>query len=134
MDAARFALIVGMCDYARVVAHDGVVAAFLLALREGQAGYDSPNYRWFDARYDQFLYIDRVVVARAHQGRGLGTRLYEDLFACARGRAVERVTCEFDIDPPNPASAAFHARFGFHEVGRQALPSGKRVSLQAARA
>ena len=22
----------------------------------------SPNYRWFELRYDQFLYIDRIVI------------------------------------------------------------------------
>jgi hypothetical protein len=43
------------------------------------------------------------------------------------------VAAEFDVDPPNPASARFHAKFGFHEVGRQVVPYGmKEVSMQAA--
>ena len=29
------------------------------------------------------------------------------------------VTCEFDIEPPNPVSAGLHATFGFREVGQQ---------------
>ena len=41
------------------------------------------------------------------------------------------MTCEFDLNPPNPASEKFHARFGFHEVGRQRVGAGnKQVSLQ----
>ena len=111
--------------------YDGVVA-FLLAFREG-ADYDSPNYRWFAARYATFLYVDRVVVAESQQGRGLGRLLYDDLFAFARASGVPCITCEFDIDPPNEASRRFHARYGFEEVGTQALPKGKRVSLQIAR-
>ena len=115
----------------RVLTMDGVVAAFVLAFREG-ADYDSVNYRWFAGRYERFLYIDRVVVAAAFQGLGLGTVLYADLFDFARASAAARVTCEFDVDPPNEASRRFHARYGFVEVGAQAVAGGKKtVSLQA---
>lgn len=131
LDAARLQHLHAQAAYHRVVEVDGAVAAFLLALRE-DADYDSPNYRWFVQRYPEFLYVDRIVVSAAQHGRGLGALLYEDLFAFARTHGVRRVTCEFDLDPPNPASARFHARFGFHEVGTQWLGGGKKqVSLQA---
>lgn len=131
LDAVRLRQLHAQAAYHRVVEIDRVVAAFLLALREG-ADYDSPNYRWFAQRYPEFLYIDRVVVSAAQQGRGLGALLYEDLFAFARSSGVAEVTCEFDVDPPNPPSARFHARFGFREVGTQWLGGGKKqVSLQA---
>ena len=116
----------------RVVELEGKVIGFLLAFREG-AAYDSPNYRWFAERYQLFLYVDRVVVADAARGQGVGTLLYRDMFEFAAASAVDLVTCEFDVDPPNPASERFHARFGFHEVGRQWVADGrKQVSLQAA--
>jgi hypothetical protein len=131
LDAARLQLLHAQAAYHRVVETEGVVVAFLLAFREGVA-YDSPNYRWFAQRYSEFLYIDRVVVDPAQQGHGLGAQLYEDLFACARAMGVATVTCEFDLDPPNPASQKFHARFGFREVGTQWVADGKKqVSLQA---
>jgi len=131
LDAAHLRQLHAQAAYHRVVDLDGRVVAFLLALREG-ADYASPNYRWFAQRYAEFLYIDRIVVDAAWHGRGLGARLYEDLFAFARATGVLRVTCEFDLDPPNPASTQFHARFGFREVGTQWLGGGKkRVSLQA---
>lgn len=116
----------------RVAEIGGEVAAFLLVLREG-ADYASPNYRWFAANYDRFLYVDRVVVSLAHQGRGLGRRLYDDLFDWARREGFERIACEFDIEPPNEASRRFHAGYGFREVGSQRVSEGKkRVSLQIA--
>jgi len=131
MDAARYAALRAQAAYGRVLEEDGRTIAFVLAFREG-TDYDSPNYRWFDAHYDAFLYVDRIVVAGSHQGRKLGALLYEDLFAFARASQVPRVTCEFDIEPPNEASRRFHARFGFREVGTQALGGGKkRVSLQS---
>lgn len=116
----------------RVVERDGAVAGFLLAFREGTA-YDSPNYQWFATRYPRFLYVDRVVVAATARGAGLGTLLYRDMFGFAAATGVNLVTCEFDVDPPNPASAQFHASFGFGEVGRQWVGDGKKqVSLQVA--
>lgn len=116
----------------RVAEIGGEVAAFLLVLREG-ADYASPNYRWFAANYDRFLYVDRVVVSGAHQGRGLGRRLYDDLFDWARREGFERIACEFDVEPPNEASRRFHVGYGFREVGSQRVAGGKkRVSLQIA--
>lgn len=117
--------------YHRVLETDRRIAGFLLAFREGCA-YNSPNYRWFAAHYAKFLYIDRVVIAAGHQGRGAGQRFYTDLFAFARQADAGVVTCEFDIDPPNEPSRRFHQRYGFREVGSQSVASGKkRVSLQA---
>ena len=131
LDEARLRLLHAQAAYHRVVEIDSSIAAFLLAFREG-AAYDSPNYRWFAQHYNEFLYIDRVVVDPAQQGRGLGARLYDDLFAYAQVAGVATVTCEFDLDPPNPGSQKFHARFGFREVGTQWVAGGKKqVSLQA---
>ena len=116
----------------RVAEREGEVIGFLLALREG-ADYDSPNYLWFAARYPQFLYVDRVVVADAARGQGVGALLYRDMLEFAAASGARLVTCEFDIDPPNPLSEQFHARFGFREAGRQWVADGrKQVSLQIA--
>jgi len=131
LDEARLLRLHAQAAYNRVVEIDGAAAAFLLVLREG-ADYDSPNYRWFAQRYPQFLYIDRIVVAADRQGHGLAAMLYDDLLAFAKTTGVETLTCEFDLDPPNPASAKFHAHYGFREVGTQWLGGGKKqVSLQA---
>jgi predicted GNAT superfamily acetyltransferase len=116
----------------RVVERDGEVIGFLLAFRDG-ADYDSPNYRWFAERYPRFLYVDRVVVADAARGHGVGTLLYRDMFEFAATSAVDLVTCEFDVEPANPASERFHAGFSFREAGRQWVTDGrKQVSLQVA--
>lgn len=117
--------------YHRVMEADGCVVAFLLAFREG-AHYDSPNFLWLAGRYDNFLYVDRIVVSLACQGKRIGDRMYDNLFSHARQHRVARITCEFDIDPPNDASRRFHERRGFREVGTQTVAGGKKqVSLQA---
>ena len=115
--------------YCRVVSQ-ATVHGFLLVLKQN-THYNSVNYRWFAARYSHFLYIDRVVVDAAARGQKLAQRLYEDLFELGRESKFPRVTCEFDVDPPNEASGRFHERFGFREVGRQRTADGKKVvSLQ----
>lgn len=100
--------------------------AFLIAFDQ-DAEYDSPNFRWFQERYQHFVYVDRVVVAGPARGRGLATQLYDDLFGFAAASGHSLVACEVNIDPPNPASDAFHHRAGFEEVGRGELASGKTV-------
>lgn len=115
----------------RVACRQGEVQAFLIALAPG-ADYDSPNYRWFMQHDTDFIYVDRIVVDADARQAGLAARLYDDLIAAARHRGCARVTCEIDIEPPNPASFRFHARYGFVEVGTQHVAGGrKRVSLQA---
>src|SRR6478735_4403738 len=125
LDATRLQHLHAQAAYHRLVEIDGTVAAFLLALREG-ADYDSPNYLWFAERYPRFLYVDRIVVSASMQGQRLGARLYDDIIAFAATHGFAQLTCEFDLEPPNPASARFHARYGFREVGRQWLGGGKK--------
>lgn len=131
LDKARLQHLHSQAALHRVVEIDGDIVAFLLVLREG-ANYDSPNYLWFAQRYPQFLYVDRIVVDARRQGQGLAAQLYDDLLEFAAASGIAQLTCEFDLDPPNPASAKFHARYGFREVGKQRLGGGKKqVSLQA---
>lgn len=134
MDRERLHLLVSMSAYCKVVTVDRQVAAFLIALRDG-APYENDNYRWFAARFPVFLYVDRIVVDSQFSGRRIGSRLYEDMFAFARAQGIRTITCEYNIEPPNPASRAFHDKFGFKELGTQWVAGGtKRVSLQAAEA
>ncbi len=130
LKAGRLEALHRSAAYHKVVDVDGEVAAFLLAFREG-APYDSPNYLWFVERYARFLYIDRIVVAPAHRGAGLGALLYADIATFAARTGAPWLACEFDIEPPNPGSMRFHARMGFGEVGTQTIGGSKRVSLQA---
>lgn len=104
---------------------EGVPVAFIVALGGGLE-YPSRNYQWFEDRFDDVVYVDRIVVAEGARGLGLGRRLYEDL---AARQLAEAIACEVNIDPPNPRSMAFHRRLGFVEVGQQTTPDSKRVSM-----
>ncbi|MDR3518046.1 MAG: GNAT family N-acetyltransferase [Azospirillaceae bacterium] len=103
--------------YARILG-DG--AALILAFDQ-DAAYDSLNFLWFRARYRRFVYIDRVVVTESARGQGLAAALYRDLAAAATAAGHQQLCCEVNLDPPNRGSDAFHAGFGFAEVGQARL-------------
>lgn len=128
LDGLRF--LHSLACFHQVATIGGQVAGFLLTLREGTA-YQSDNYLWFQSRYPQFIYIDRVVVGAEFAGQRVGSSLYRALLEFAAASDISVVACEFNLEPPNPASRAFHARFGFREVGIQRVSGGtKLVSLQ----
>ncbi len=108
----------------------GALAGFLIAL-DPSAEYGSLNFLWFRARYERFVYIDRVAVVAARRRCGVARHLYEDLERFAGERGFDLLTCEYNLRPPNADSARFHGRLGFAEVGRQDTEQGqKTVSLQ----
>lgn len=127
LTVADFADFATEADLFRVIGPVGDPRAVLIALRPGRR-YDSQNYRWFERTYDSFLYVDRVVVTKAHRGEGLGAVLYDDFAAAGRRLGVRRLTCEVNLDPPNPGSMRFHERLGFRPVGTQEA-GGKRVQM-----
>jgi predicted GNAT superfamily acetyltransferase len=123
LDAARLNAMIGNAFHA---VRAGEADAFMIAFDQ-DGDYDSPNFLWFRERYRRFVYVDRIVVNPAARGRGLARALYADLFQRARQAGHERVVCEVNAEPPNPASDAFHAVMGFSEVGSAKLGSRKQV-------
>jgi predicted GNAT superfamily acetyltransferase len=108
------------------LSEDGEVIGFALALNPG-AGYSSENYLFFESRFDNHLYIDRIVLADSARGHGVGTLIYQHLFQFAKDQGRARVTCEVNLEPPNPQSLRFHRRFGFLDVDTQATKGGSVV-------
>lgn len=107
-------------------------AGFLIAFDHATPP-QGPNHAWFTARESYFAYIDRVLVAPASRGKGVARALYEDLAQIALAEQTKLLACEVNLDPPNPASLAFHERLGFVSVGTQATKGGAvTVTLLAA--
>ena len=129
MDAARIQQLHAMSSYHRVIVQDSQIVAFLLVLGP-DCGYDSMNYQWFDQRYDEFSYIDRIVVRDGFRAQGLGSILYEDLFAWAINQKIRNIVCEYNVEPLNEASRKFHSALGFQEISLETIGQAKRVSMQ----
>jgi predicted GNAT superfamily acetyltransferase len=124
MDRARLADFVSAADRAAVLDVDGELAGFVLTFAAG-AAYDGTHLAWFEERFDDFCYLDRIVIHEDFQRRGLGTFVYDEIEdGCGR----PLLALEVNIDPPNEPSLAFHRARGFVEVG-QSDASGHLVSL-----
>ncbi|MEM7432565.1 MAG: GNAT family N-acetyltransferase [Pseudomonadota bacterium] len=125
VDIDRMRWFADHADYFQVARLDGELAGFFVGLLPGSA-YDSLNYRWFCDHFDNFAYCDRLAVAEIARRRGLATQLYDDFTAAVRGRA-HRITCEVNLQPPNPDSMNFHQRIGFVQVGTQSNATGNKA-------
>lgn len=64
----------------------------------------------YDATVETSIYCAPEAVER-----GVGAQLYAGLFEALAGEDIHRFVAGYV--PPNPASAALHARFGFRAVG-----------------
>ncbi|MDQ3156322.1 MAG: GNAT family N-acetyltransferase [Actinomycetota bacterium] len=127
LDTNRLQWIVGLSDRALVADVDGDIGGFVITMPSGTA-YDSPNYAWFEERFDNHCYLDRIVVAPTHRRMGIASQLYDE---------IERtlpVTLEVYAEPPNGPSLAFHAVRGYEEIGRLPQSNGKVVALFVKRA
>jgi len=132
MDMKRLSLLASLAAYFRVALSGNRIVAFLMAMKDG-VPYQNDNYGWFSSRYSSFLYIDRIVVGSDFQGCGIGKLFYQDVFTFSRQTGIPMITCEINTIPSNKRSIAFHAGFGFREVGSQCYFEGrKKVSMQAA--
>jgi len=128
MDLAKARFFWENAEYFRVAEQDGLVTGFLVALSQ-DAPHDSPNFQWFRERYPEFLYIDRIVIARPRRGGGRGRAFYADVQSFAEVR-WPLMACEVFLQSGNDPALLFHGSFGFREVGQNVMPgSGIRASM-----
>jgi uncharacterized protein len=129
LDGHDLQKIIGMSYTSKVVLQDSHPAGFLIAL-DAHSAYESENYKWFQQRYKNFIYIDRIVVHQAFHGKGIGKSLYFDLIDRCKQDRYASMCCEVNLRPCNERSLKFHHSVGFFEIDRFDNPaSGKLVSM-----
>jgi predicted GNAT superfamily acetyltransferase len=121
LDSSKLARYRTMAAESLVVEVDSEVAAFAIGYGPGSE-YESENYRWHAERFDDFFYLDRIVVGSDYRRRGLASALYDAMEE--RARPHGRMVCEVNSDPPNVESLAFHRRRGYLESSRSRTGTG----------
>ncbi len=104
-----------MADRTWVVDDAGLLGGLLVTFAPGSA-YGSDNYGWLSDRYDDFGYVDRIIVADTHRRLGLAGRLYDTFADHARRQGRRRLLCEVNVEPANPQSIAFHEANGWTAI------------------
>ena len=107
--------LLSLCELPLGVFDGDEMLGFVLCLAP-RTRYASRNYAWFNERYQEFLYVDRIAIAVEHRGRGIGSLLYKRVIEHAESLQFP-VTAEVNLTPPNPGSIRFHERHSFTEVG-----------------
>lgn len=116
MDAAKLSWVLSIADYARQINN---AAAVMIGYAHDADYPDHDNLIWFRQKFDNFFYIDRIIVDSHSQGQGLGAKLYADVEAFARARGHRHLCCEVNSVPDNPGSHKFHIASGFKPCGEQ---------------
>jgi len=88
---------------------------FVICLSPG-TDYGSLNYAWFNTKYDEFIYVDRIAVSTGYRDRGIGSLLYKEVVSYSNQYSIP-IVAEVNLNPPNPGSMRFHERFQFEEIG-----------------
>ena len=78
--------------------------------------YQSLNYKFFNTKYDHFLYVDRIAVHSKYRRSGIGTLIYKYIYCLAQKQNLP-IFCEVNSRPANKISLNFHNKQGFKEVG-----------------
>ncbi|MCH1526603.1 MAG: GNAT family N-acetyltransferase, partial [Candidatus Poseidoniaceae archaeon] len=110
--------IVDLLNYSEIsigIYEEDVLLGFVICLPP-RTTYGSLNYAWFNSRYSEFLYVDRIAVSISHRNQNIGSILYREVINYAINKSIP-VTAEVNLKPPNPGSIRFHSRHGFSEVG-----------------
>ncbi|MGJ8562524.1 MAG: GNAT family N-acetyltransferase [Alphaproteobacteria bacterium] len=108
--------LLGLATYKKQI---GEASAILIGYPHDVDYPDHWNLSWLNQNFDNYFYIDRIIVGTAAQGQALGRRLYTDIADFARTRGYARLCCEVNIIPDNPASHKFHRQQGFTPCGEQ---------------
>jgi predicted GNAT superfamily acetyltransferase len=107
---------------------DGRPAGMMVVLSD-TSGYDSDFYRWFTERYENFLYIDRIVVVDWARGQGVAKHLYESVDQAAQAKKLA-VVADVYSEPPNVASLRLHLTRGFQSIGAQYFPDRNKTAAK----
>ena len=119
--------ILAMSFISLVAECENTVVGFCMVLGP-HTSYGSPNYLYFCANLTNFIYLDRVAVTAAWQGKGIGAALYREVESRS---TAEWFALEVNTKPRNDGSLKFHAREGFVEMEECETRPGKKVSLMA---
>lgn len=126
INLAQAEWMVGQCVAPGLALLDGQVAGVVVVMSD-DCGYDSDYYRWFTDRYENFLYIDRVIVASWARSQGVARQLYQLIDLVAQDQKLA-IVADVYSEPPNVPSLNLHRAMGFEEIGTQYIPSVNKMT------
>jgi len=109
--------LISISSYHSILLLDNNVIGFSICFREG-ASYWSENYKYFTKHLKKFLYVDRIAIDQNYRRKGLGQKMYKDIFLNAEQEELT-ITAEVNTKPINQPSLNFHTTMGFKQIGKR---------------
>ncbi len=116
------------CDYHFEIRKGAQVTAFALGMSAGQA-IEQFAYQWFMTRFEDFVYLDRIIVATPIRQQGVGADLLASCVAKAQADRQTALVCQVHDRPSNRVGHLFVQHMGFHAIESVMLPSREIVTM-----
>ncbi|GAA6151999.1 GNAT family N-acetyltransferase [Pseudoteredinibacter isoporae] len=130
LETEEFYQLLESADYCECLQDDDEeIFGFIVAFRHQNQNYQGFNFQWFQQNSEDFLYIDRIIVAPWARSQGIGKRLYDTAASWCRENNIRHLVCEVNQSPPNPNSHHFHQALGFTALDNVQHPEGKTVTM-----
>ena len=110
--------LLNMSLYTLAVIDQNVIKGFCVVFKENSE-YESENYKYFNMKHKEFLYIDRIGISGDLRQKGIGTSMYNYIFNNNKDNVP--VCAEVNSIPLNEASISFHLRLGFKDIHKKRL-------------
>jgi predicted GNAT superfamily acetyltransferase len=107
---------------------EGALRAFALGMSSHlpQAHF---SLHWFLMRFENFLFLERLVVAPALRRKGLASALLERTLQWSRNEGLTMLCCQVHDRPANREAQAFVLSQGFKAIESVMLPSRDIVTM-----
>ena len=116
------------CDYHLEFRKNSKIKAFALGISAGQA-VEQFAYQWFMTRFDDFVYLDRVIVEPTLHRQGIGAGLCHSLVTKAEASKQTMLVCQVHDRPNNAVGHLFVQGMGFQAIESVMLPSREIVTM-----
>ena len=126
--ASGFTDLASASDLDEVRIEGKVLSAFTLAISAGQA-LDHFPYQWCMTRFENFVFLDRVVVDACHRRSGIGSAMFASLLNKAKAQQSEMLVCQVHDRPANKVGHQFVQSLGFTPIESVMLPSREIVTM-----
>ena len=110
--------LLNMSLYTLVLMDQDTIKGFCVVFKEN-SDYGSENYKYFNKKHKEFLYIDRIGISGDLKQKGIGTSMYNYIFNNNENHVP--VCAEVNSIPLNEASISFHLGLGFKDIHKKRL-------------
>ena len=112
-DIQHLKRLINMSECSKGLKMRGKIAAFMICFRE-DSEYESKNYLYFNRKYKEFLYVDRIGVSKDLENNGLGSILYK--YIIENFGENMKICAEINTKPMNKESILFHEKHDFKRI------------------